>query len=226
MKIIDNYQKIKREIDRLDRPSARSGDVMILPAVKTRSAAEVSDVIRAGAPAVGENRIQEAQDKKPAVAEAAEWHFIGHLQRNKCRDALQLFDCIQSVDSVKLADRLQHVCDDLDRSVRVMVQINISGESTKSGVSPDRAESLCRHITDHPRLQLDGLMTIGSHTDDPAIIRRDFRRMYGLWRQLCEAQYPLRHLSMGMSHDYPIAVEEGATLVRLGSAIFGERSYG
>ena len=200
-------------------------DVEIIAVTKTHGAETVDEAWRAGLRIVGENKVQEAAWKKPASVSGPEWHLIGHLQGNKVRHALELFDFIHSVDSVKLADRIDFIADSIGASPRILLEVNVSGEKSKSGMRPEDVEPALRHIMEScPRLTVEGLMTMAPFSENPEDARPYFRRLREL-RDSLEASLGigLPRLSMGMSGDYEVAVEEGATWVRLGTVLFGER---
>ena len=208
-----------------ERAGRDPGEVEIVAVTKTHGAEVVDEARAAGLRIVGENKVQEAAWKKPASASGPEWHLIGHLQSNKVRHALELFDCIHSVDSEKLADRINLIADEMGASPRVLLEVNVSGEKSKSGMKPEDVEAVARHIVEScPRINLEGHMTMAPFSENPEDARPYFRRL----RELRDAVQDklgvgLPRLSMGMSGDYEVAVEEGATWVRLGTVLFGER---
>ena len=193
---------------------------------KTHIAAEVDEAIRAGITQVGENRVQEAIAKKPQVTLPATWHLVGSLQTNKVKRALELFDVFQSVDSLHLAQEIQLRCEQMDKRVSALIEVNTSGESSKHGVQPDAVPGLVAEVLKLDRLQLAGLMTIGPGLaiDDPEASRPCFIVLKTLAED-CRQRFGIRlpHLSMGMSSDFEVGIEEGATIVRIGTAIFGPR---
>jgi len=201
--------------------------VALLVAAKTRRPEEIAEVIEAGATVIGENYVQEAQAARAALgglAGRAEWHMIGHLQRNKVNKALTLFDVIQTVDSVRLASAISGRA---SAPVRVYVEVNVGGEQSKSGVAFDEAADLVRAISEMDNLRLEGLMTMEPYFEDPELARPYFRRMRELFEELRGLGLPnvdMRVLSMGMTHSYRVAIEEGANMVRIGTAIFGPRT--
>ena len=197
------------------------GKVKLVAVSKTHSATVLREALGAGAVLLGENKVQEAEGKIAELGRhGTEWHLIGHLQSNKARKAVQLFDVIQSVDSVELAERLERICGDEGReSLRVLVQVDIAGESTKSGIPERDLPFLVEYLQSCVRLKLEGLMIIPPYSDDPEETRSYFRRL----REIRDRIIPRGELSMGMSRDFDVAVEEGATIVRVGTAIFGER---
>ena len=200
-------------------------EVEIIAVTKTHGAEVVKEAWDAGLRIVGENKVQEAAWKKPASVTGPMWHLIGHLQSNKVRHALELFDFIHSVDSVKLADRINLIADEMGVSPRILLEVNVSGEKSKSGMTPESVESTLRHIAEAcPRVTVEGLMTMAPFSENPEDARPYFRRLREL-RDGLEQKLGMRlpRLSMGMSGDYEVAVEEGATWVRLGTVLFGER---
>lgn len=212
----------------------RSPDEITLIAVsKTVSPERLRAAIEAGVRVLGENRIQEAADKIPALKEVAEslptkveWHLIGHLQSNKARRAVELFDVVQSVDSYDLGVRLNRIAQELNRRLPVFIQVNIGDEHSKSGVTTTEVLPLCEQLNGLAHLELSGLMTVPPDLDNPEEVRPFFRRLRELRDEAHKAGFvseKFRDLSMGMSHDFEVAIEEGATLVRIGTAIFGAR---
>lgn len=208
-----------------ERSGRNVDDVQIVAVTKTHGAETVNEAWGAGLGIVGENKVQEAAWKKEASASGPEWHLIGHLQSNKVRQALEIFDFIHSVDSVKLADRINFIAGEIGARVGILLEVNVSGEKSKNGMAPEEVEPTVRHIVEGcPRITVEGLMTMAPFSEDPEDARVYFRRLREL-RDTVERNLNvgLRHLSMGMSGDYEVAVEEGATLVRLGTVLFGDR---
>ncbi|HRJ89986.1 MAG TPA: YggS family pyridoxal phosphate-dependent enzyme [Pyrinomonadaceae bacterium] len=219
-------------MERIASAAARSGrsaeDVRLVAVSKTHSPDLIRDAIAAGVRSFGENKVQEAEGKIAEVGrDAAEWHLIGHLQSNKVRKAIQLFDVIQSVDSTELAARLERICNEEGRSqLSVFIQVDLAGEATKSGVAEDDLPKLVSYLRECERLKLDGLMIIPPFFDDPESSRPYFQSLRVLRdRMAAEGAFTggRGELSMGMSHDFEVAIEEGATIVRIGTAVFGER---
>lgn len=208
-----------------ERAGRNPDDVEIVAVTKTHGAEVVDEAWRAGLRIVGENKVQEAAWKRPASVSGPEWHLIGHLQGNKVRHALELFDFIHSVDSVKLADRINFIADEIGASPRILLEVNVSGEKSKSGMKPDDVEPTLRHIIDNcPRITIEGLMTMAPFSDNPEDARPYFRALRELRDEMeSKLGIGLPRLSMGMSGDYEVAVEEGATWLRLGTVLFGER---
>ena len=200
-------------------------DVEIIAVTKTHGAEVVKEAWEAGLRIVGENKVQEAAWKKPASVTGPMWHLIGHLQSNKVRKALELFDFFHSVDTVALADRMNQIAVDMGASPHILLEVNVSGEKSKSGMKPEDVCDVLSHIAqDCPRLTVEGLMTMAPFSENPEDARPCFRRLREL-RDEAEKSLGigLPRLSMGMSGDYEVAVEEGATWVRLGTVLFGER---
>ena len=213
--IAANLVAVERRIVAACDTAARRRDEVILVAVtKTFPASDVEHAIAAGALHVGENKVQEARDKKPSVTREARWHLIGHLQSNKVREAVHLFDVIQSVDSLALAEKIARSAAAIGKRQEVLLQVNVAGEAQKSGAPVSEVASLVRAIAGMPQLLLTGLMTIPPVGDS----RPHFRELKRMRDDL-----GLPELSMGMTDDFEAAIEEGATIIRVGRAIFGAR---
>ncbi len=218
----DNLVEIRRRINRAAVRIGRDPNEIKLVAVsKTHPAAVLHEAITAGATVLGENKVQEAESKILEVGRtAAEWHLIGHLQSNKARKAVQIFDVIHSVDSVELADRLERICiEDGRAELSVFVQVDLAGAETKSGVRESDLPQLVSYLQTCKCLKFDGFMLLPPFYDDAEATRPFFNRL----REIRDEILPDGELSMGMSHDFEVAIEEGATVVRVGTAIFGER---
>jgi PLP dependent protein len=220
---------------RIAAAAARSGrdvgEITLIAISKTHPAALVSRLIELGATDLGENRVQEAESKIAEVGRTmARWHLVGHLQANKARRALSLFDVIHSLDSVDLARRLDRLCEEVGReSLPVLLQVDLGHEETKSGVDEQELSTLVDAVHELKRLDLIGLMTLPPFFDDPKQVRPYFRRLRELRDELSSRGVfgdRTGELSMGMTHDFEVAIEEGATMVRIGTAIFGERDAG
>ena len=221
----ENLTRIRSRIDQACERSGRQPDSVRLMAVsKNQSPELVAQAASAGLTLFGENRIQEAKVKIPLCPGQLEWHFIGHLQSNKSRDAVSLFHVVQGVDSLALAEELQKQTLKQARSLPILLEVNVAGESSKFGWNPDRLLAELLQLNALPRLVVQGLMTIAPYAVDPEQVRPIFRRLREL-RDRCTDLLgaPLPVLSMGMSGDLEVAIEEGATLVRVGTALFGER---
>jgi pyridoxal phosphate enzyme (YggS family) len=201
--------------------------VELVAAAKTRTAAEILEAVEAGVRTVGENYVQEAAEVFPAIGHRVRWHFIGHLQTNKVKRAVEIFDLVETVDSLALGREIDKRAAAAGRTLDVLVEVNSGREPQKAGVMPDDAEALVRSLAALPRLRVLGLMTMGPYEGDPEDSRPYFRETRRVFEALKQAVIPgieMRHLSMGMSHSWRAAVEEGATMVRLGTALFGPRS--
>lgn len=231
MSISENIARIQERIANAAKRAGRSADEIALMAVtKTHPPERIREAYAAGLRLFGENRVQEFDAKAAAVAdlEAAEWHMIGHLQTNKAGKAVDLFEAVDSVDSVKLAEKLDAAARKLNRRLPVLIEINIGGEAAKSGVAPESPEweALLLAAARFEGLEFRGLMTVPPFTDDPEGARAYFRRLRELRYTTAARKLPairMDVLSMGMSHDFEVAIEEGSTSVRVGTAIFGVR---
>ena len=225
----NRIERVRRRVSDAARRADRSVEDITLVAVsKTHPASVVQAGIACGLADFGENRVQEAEEKIPVVGrQAAQWHLIGHLQSNKARRAVELFDVIHSLDSAALAQRLDRICDEVQRdSLPVLIQVDLGHEATKSGIDEDSVREVLDAMQQCSRLQFLGLMTLPPFFDEAESVRPYFRRLRELRDQLhAEGAFGKRpgELSMGMTHDFEIAIEEGATMVRVGTAIFGAR---
>jgi len=201
--------------------------VTLVAAAKTRTAPEILEAIRAGVKIIGENYIQEAEQAYAAVGNQARWHFIGHLQKNKVKKAVAIFDLIETVDSIELACEIDKRCRQIGKAMPVLIEINSGQEKQKSGVMPDKAEPLIREISRLPNIKIKGLMTMGPMSGDPEDSRPYFVATSQLFTKIKQLGLPnvdMEYLSMGMTNSYKVALEEGANLVRIGTRIFGERN--
>jgi PLP dependent protein len=227
------FASVKARIDAAGTESGRSSAAVRLIAIsKTHPPSLIKSLIELGATDLGENRVQEAEEKIPQVETLAgrdktRWHLVGHLQANKARRALQLFDVIHSLDSIALAQRLDRLCIDLDRqSVPLLIQVDLGHEETKAGIDEEELPQLVEAVRELKRLELIGLMTLPPFFADPEQARPYFRRLRQLRDELATTGVfgdNRGELSMGMTHDFEVAIAEGATMVRIGTAIFGER---
>lgn len=214
-----NLERVRERIARAaERAGRRPSDVLLIGVSKTVDVDRIRQAIAAGVPALGENRVQEAKAKVAALGRPVPWHLIGHLQTNKVKDALALFDVIHSLDRPALAEELDRRAAAAGRTVDAFVEINLGGESAKSGLAPDAFPAFLEAAGRCPRVRVRGLMAI-----PPAGAPDDARQWFRALRKLAEA-HGLSELSMGMSADFEIAIEEGATVVRVGTAIFGARA--
>ncbi len=203
-------------------------DVTIVAAAKTRTAAEISAVLEVGITVIGENYVQEARRAFAEIGDRASWHMIGHLQQNKVKRAIEMFDMIETVDSIALAERIDRECARRNRTMPVLIEVNSGREPQKAGVLPEETEGVLRAIARLSRVEVRGLMTMGPRFGDPEAARRYFRETRTLFERLQQEQLPhvgMTILSMGMSNTYRIAIEEGATMIRIGTLIFGEREH-
>lgn len=228
-RIAKNLPGVRDRIETARNRAGRTDRVRLVAVSKGHPPEAAAAAVRAGLDALGENRVQELAGKVEAVGrDLAEWHMIGHLQRNKVRGAVGLFDLIQSVDSLRLARTLSKEAVRADVVIRGLMQVNVSGEAAKGGFGPEEAVEALGTMADLPGLEIHGLMTMAPHTDVEEVLRRTFQGTRTLLEELVR-QVPTglegRELSMGMSNDFEIAVEEGATMVRLGTVLFGERQY-
>jgi len=220
-----NVARIRDEIARAAESSGRAAEEVTLVAVsKTVEPARIQAAFEAGIRHFGENRVQEAQEKIPLIQGPVTWHMVGHLQRNKAGHAVELFDMIQSVDTKRLAETISRRALQAGRRMDVLLEVNIGGEASKIGIPPEEIESFLEEIKDLPGIRVRGLMTIPPYDPDVEKVRPYFRRMHELFQRLKDKTSPsMDHLSMGMSNDFAVAIEEGATMVRVGTAIFGAR---
>ena len=228
--MIDIAANCRKVLERVSEAAARCGrdpkEIKLLAASKSQSIDKIRAAIAAGVRLFGENYVQEAEAKKSSLDAAVEWHMIGHLQRNKAKTALAIFDLIQSLDSVELARALDKVGKTRGRPVRAFVEVNLAGEQSKSGVAKNRVAELLAEIGALPYIRIEGLMAVPPLTGDAEQARPYFRALRELRDELRLNKIPnvdLKELSIGMTQDYPVAIEEGATLVRIGTAIFGPR---
>jgi len=227
--IPDRLRQVRSDIDAAARAAGRSpSDVRLLLATKTQPADRIITAIGAGFPLIGENRVQEVVAKAAALATTPhEIHFIGHLQANKVNRLLGRISCLQTLDSVDLAHRLQARLDARDELLDMLIQVNVSGEPTKSGVAPQAAAELLDVASGLPRLTVRGYMTIGLNSADRSAVRAGYRLLAELRDAAISDRVPgagqATELSMGMSDDFADAIAEGATIVRVGSAVFGPR---
>ena len=227
----ENLEEIRRRIENAAKRVGRDADEIKLIAVSKTNPAEIlREAIAVGARVFGENKVQEAESKILEIGrENIEWHLIGHLQSNKVRKAVQLFDVIQTLDSVELAKRLERICEEEKReNLSVLIQVDLAGEATKSGISESGLPELIDFLQNCKCLKFDGLMTVPPYFEDVEKVRPYFRRLREIRDELLQKNAFSNNkgeLSMGMSHDFETAIGEGATMVRVGTAIFGERNY-
>ncbi len=231
MAIAEALYNVHKKISSAALRSGRSADEIKLVAVsKTIGLEKIIQAMKAGASMLGENRVQDAKNKITELKAQRpdlkpEWHLIGNLQKNKAKTAVQLFDLIHSIDSASLAEDINRHASAVDKVQRVLVQVKLSDEVTKHGVSSDGVMELLEKVYDMDYLRLDGLMTIPPFFEDPEDTRPYFKWLRELFEKAKAKGMRLHELSMGMSNDFEVAIEEGATMVRVGTAIFGERNY-
>lgn len=208
-----------------DHYNRDTDDITVVAVTKTFPNTAIQIAVASGIHNIGESRVQEAEQKINEVGQIARFHLIGHLQTNKVKKAVKLFDMIQSVDSLKLAEEIEKRADEIDRSIECLIEINSSGEESKYGVKPHETLDLINKIKDFPHLNLSGLMTIGPLADNEEQIREAFRVCYKIFKkgQLLVGE-GFDTLSMGMSSDFPLAIAEGSTMIRVGSVLFGPRN--
>lgn len=200
--------------------------VVLEAAAKSRTPEEIFRAVEAGVPIVGENYVQEAVAAFRVVGRRTKWHFIGHLQRNKVNKAVELFDMIETVDSAELAEEIDKRCAQRGKVMPVLLEINSGREPQKSGVLPESAEELIRRISTLKNIKIEGLMTMGPMFGNPEDARpcfKETKRLLERIRALGAPGVEMKHLSMGMTNSYRVAIEEGATIVRIGTKIFGRR---
>jgi pyridoxal phosphate enzyme (YggS family) len=225
-----NLRMVLESIERAVQKAGRSGDSVKLVAVsKTVGLESIRQAVAAGATALGENKVQEASSKRPLLNELpAEWHLIGSLQKNKANRAAEIFDWIESLDDLELAAKLDRACERLNKRMPVLIQVNVGREASKSGITQEEATEFAGRVSAFKHLEVRGLMAIPPYCEDPEESRPHFIRLRELAQRI-EGQkltgVSMKELSMGMSHDHLVAIEEGATLVRVGTAIFGPRHY-
>jgi PLP dependent protein len=224
--IAENLERVKLEIADAARKSGRSLDGVELVAIsKTHEAEKVQAALDAGQQIFGESRVQEARAKIPLLPSSARWHFVGRLQKNKIRHALPLFELFHSVDSIELAREMNRIADEEGLHPRVLLEVNVAGEGSKIGFAPDSLRAEMETLLRLPRLTIEGLMTIPPLAPEAEASRKYFSALRDLRDQFAtQFQVRLPQLSMGMSGDFLVAIEEGATLVRVGTAIFGKRT--
>lgn len=223
--IAENLERVREQIAQSAAKTGRTADDIELVAItKTHPPEKVREAVEAGQTLFGESRVQEARDKIPELPSNLRWHFVGHLQKNKIRHALPLFELFHSVDSLALAQEMDRIAADEGMHPRVLLEVNVAGEGSKFGFAPDKLREQMEALLALQRLSILGLMTIPPLADEAEVSRRYFVQLRELRDRLqTEFHVDLPQLSMGMTQDFPIAVEEGGTLVRVGTAIFGER---
>lgn len=224
----DNLAHIRARIARAAERAGRDpASVTLIAVTKGVDAATVAQAVAAGVTDIGENRVQEARDKFPALPAPVRRHMIGHLQTNKVKACLELFDMIHSLDRLPLAEEVSRRAVAAGRDVPVLIQVNVAGEDSKYGLAPGQVLDFVRAVADMPGLSVKGLMTMAPFVDDPEAARPVFRELRRIAEAVAQAAIrgvSMECLSMGMSNDFEVAVEEGSTMVRIGTALFGRRS--
>ena len=231
MSISENIAELQAKLEQSAKRAGRNpSEIALMAVTKTHPPERIREAYAAGLRLFGENRVQEFSAKAGALRDlpGAEWHMIGHLQSNKAAKAAELFSAVDSVDSLKLAEKLNAAAHALDKTLKVLIEVNVGGEAAKSGVAPDSPEldNLLRAASRLEALTIRGLMTVPPHTEDPQGARPYFRQLRALRDQIAARKLPaisMDVLSMGMSHDFEVAIEEGSTCIRIGTAIFGQR---
>jgi PLP dependent protein len=231
MFIVENISALQEKLEQSAKRAGRNpSEIALMAVTKTHAPERIREAYAAGLRLFGENRVQEFSTKAPALSDlpGAEWHMIGHLQSNKAAKAAELFSAIDSIDSLKLAERLNTAAQALSKTLEVLIEVNVGAEDAKSGVAPDspELENLLTAASRLEALKIRGLMTVPPHTEDPEGARPYFRQLRTLRDQIAARNLPalsMDILSMGMSHDFEVAIEEGSTCIRIGTAIFGER---
>jgi pyridoxal phosphate enzyme (YggS family) len=222
--IRENLLRVRERMERAARRIGRDpGEVKLVAVSKTVEPARIKEAIEAGASILGENYVQEAQKKIEEIGQTVSWHFIGHLQSNKSKYAVRLFDMIHSLDSIPLAEELNRRAEQAGRKLRVLIEVNLSGEETKFGTDEEKILNLAKRVLQLDHLSLEGLMTMPPYFDSPEMSRPYYVKLREVKERLAKEGIPVADLSMGMSNDFEIAIEEGATYVRVGTAIFGAR---
>ncbi|RLB27985.1 MAG: YggS family pyridoxal phosphate-dependent enzyme [Deltaproteobacteria bacterium] len=217
--IKENVEKILNELP---------DGVGLVAAAKTRTPEEILECVEGGVGIIGENYVQEAERAYSVIGDRARWHMIGHLQSNKAKKAVKIFDMIETVDSVKLAKAIDRACEKIGRTMPILIEINSGEEPQKAGVMPEDAVGLVKEISGLNNIEILGLMTMGPFAGDPEEARPYFQKTRALFEEIKGLELPrveMKYLSMGMSNSYKVAIEEGANLVRIGTKIFGERHY-
>jgi len=224
--IAENLERVREQIAQAARKAGRSADDVELVAIsKTHEAEKVREAIAAGQSLFGESRVQEARVKIPELPSNLRWHFVGHLQKNKIRHVLPLFELIHSIDSLALAQDVNRIAEDEGLHPRVLLEVNVAGEGSKFGFNPERLRAEMESLLALPRLSILGLMCIPPIAEEAETSRKYFVELRELRDRLQkEFHVDLAQLSMGMTQDFGVAIEEGASLVRVGTAIFGERT--
>lgn len=224
-------ENIRNIWSRIEKAAEKTGrdkeDIKLVAVTKTVEVERIKEAIKCGIETIGENRVQEAESKFVQITEKVEKHLIGHLQTNKAKKAVELFDFIQSVDSQHIAQEISRRAFQMGKAMEVLVEINTSGEKSKFGVDPDQALSFVKSILNSEGIKIKGLMTIGLFSDNSEDTRPCFEKLKAIFDQMKRESLPnveMKYLSMGMTNDFEIAIQEGSNMVRIGTGIFGPRS--
>ena len=228
MEIIKNNleiinEKIKKAALKVNR---KPEEIKLIAVTKTATAEQIKEAINAGVKIIGENRVQDAKEKYQILTADIKWHLIGHLQTNKVKYAVEIFDCIHSVDSIKLAQEIDKRSKQFGKKMDVLVEVNVSGEETKYGIKPEEVDPFLKEISEFPGIRVRGLMTIAPIVEDKEEVRPYFRKLRELSEEIKSKNIEnvkMDYLSMGMTEDFEIAIEEGANMVRIGRGMFGFR---
>jgi len=223
-------ENIKNIWSRIEKAAEKTGknkeDIKLVAVTKTVEVERIKEAINCGMQIIGENRVQEAESKFDQITAKVEKHLVGHLQTNKAKKAVELFDFIQSVDSQRIAQEISRRASQMGKVIEVLVEINTSGEETKFGIDPPQALSFIKSISDLEGIKIKGLMTIGLFSDNPEDTRPCFKKLKAIFDQMKKEEIPnveMKYLSMGMTSDFEVAIQEGSNMVRIGTAIFGPR---
>lgn len=223
--IKNNLEIIREKIEKAAFKANRKPEEIKLVAVtKTATAEQIKEAINAGVKIIGENRVQDAKEKYQILTADIKWHLIGHLQTNKVKYAVEIFDCIHSVDSIKLAQEIDNRSKQFGKKMDVLIEVNVSGEETKYGIKPEEVESFLKEISEFSRIRVRGLMSIAPIAEDKEEVRPYFRKLRELSEEIKDKNIKnvkMDYLSMGMTEDFEVAIEEGANMVRIGRGIFG-----
>jgi len=226
--IEENLSRLRAKIFKAcEKVKRNPQEIKIVAVTKNVAVEKINEAIACGIEIIGENKVQEALAKYEQIDKKVLWHLVGHLQTNKVKKALEIFDMIQSVDSLKLASEINKTAEEIGKIYPILLEINTSGEATKYGVKPEQTENLIREMQGLENLKIKGLMTVGPLSDDKQKVRLAFRQLKIIYEKLERVKISnlqLEYLSMGMSSDFEIAIEEGSNMLRIGTAIFGPRS--
>ena len=219
--IADNLKSVTERIAKCCEKTGRlRGCVQLVAVTKEASVSQMEEALHAGAHDFGENRVQDALVKYMAIGDRVRWHLIGHLQTNKVKDAVKIFSLIHSVDSLKLAQVIDKEAAKFGKRQSILIQVNVSGEDSKFGISPEETINFLKEASSYPNISIEGFMTIAPEVDDPEAVRPYFRKLRELRDAIDGGQRVIRTLSMGMTNDFEVAIEEGSDMVRIGRAIF------